>query len=822
MTDNKPELAAALRPIVSRVRTDATCVKRADGAQAWTREALTDERLLRHLNGGPARGVCPIKAGEAVTMLALLDLDSHKGETPWPAMVAEAERISAGLEAVGLRAIPFRSSGGRGIHLFMLWEQPQDAYSVRRLLGDVLASLGLRNGAKGVQAGEVEVFPKQDQVAADGFGNQFILPLAGASVPLEPIIGFEAMSREYVTSLDWPMSDPVPVVERPVREALPAASSVELATLRSALAAIPNDGPGLGYDEWRNVIFAIHCETAGSDEGLALAHEFSARSDKYDAGFLDARVWPYITARDGAITGRTVLAMAAEHGWQEDVSGLFDDVRPRAADGETPAPQRKVGIPEAKHLTTDQANAVRIVRRYGKRLLVAADKWHAWTGTHWAPLEGEVYRMAMQLSRLIHDEAAAWLAKPADSQEEREKNQGIAEALAKWAAKSEMKGAIEAALALARKMLTIPPEMVDADPDVLNCANGTVELRTGKLRPHNPDDYITKLAPVAYNPDAGAPAWLTVLQKVTMEEGEEHAPVAEFLQRWFGYCATGRTREQKFAVHHGGGSNGKSTIIDTVTRVLGGYAATAAPGLMVSAGRERHPTEIADLFGRRMVTAHETGDGGVLREDFIKQATGGDRIKARYMRADFFEFSPTHKLQLLTNYKPIIKGQDEGIWRRVMLVPYRARFGSADEVARGLATHAKTPEDIDRLEGESEGVLAWLVAGAVAWYRDGLNPPDAVLAASKDYQVEQDRLRQFVSESCELGVEHVSRLSDVYANYCEWAKSSGYHSLAKNRMLQELERVVPGFAKFDEFGEGQSAKRRRFVALRGLRLLDAL
>jgi hypothetical protein len=175
---------ATLAPIVERVRTDVTAVRKANGVQAWTREALTPARLAKHLNGGPARGVCPIKAGESTTRVAVLDLDSHGGETSWPDMCRVAAGIVDALALVGLYAQPFRSTGGRGLHLYMLWDTPQDARSVRLLLADVLAGCGLKPGVRGVGAGEVEIFPKQDSVPADGFGSQFILPLAGKSVPL--------------------------------------------------------------------------------------------------------------------------------------------------------------------------------------------------------------------------------------------------------------------------------------------------------------------------------------------------------------------------------------------------------------------------------------------------------------------------------------------------------------------------------------------------------------------------------------------------------------------------------------------------------------
>ncbi len=190
MTSPQAEaLAEALLPLARRVRRDVTAVKKSDGSR-WTSQPLTRERLAQHVNGGPPRGVCPIKAGESVTMVGLLDFDSHGGETGWAEMSVVVGRVVDVLELVhGMSPVLFRSSGGRGVHLYLLWDAPQDAYSVRVWLRGVLESVGLSSGTKGVKAGQVEVFPKQDEVSVDGFGNQAILPLAGKSVPLQLVRG---------------------------------------------------------------------------------------------------------------------------------------------------------------------------------------------------------------------------------------------------------------------------------------------------------------------------------------------------------------------------------------------------------------------------------------------------------------------------------------------------------------------------------------------------------------------------------------------------------------------------------------------------------
>ena len=514
----------------------------------------------------------------------------------------------------------------------------------------------------------------------------------------------------------------------------------------------------------------------------------------------------------------------------DEVIDEFEDVSTEpvvGADAGAVANRSRNGnvIPEAQHLTTDQANARRIVDKFGKRLIVVAGQWYAWTGMRWERDEGEVYRCACMLSKIIIAEAEAWLAKPTNSEEEAKLNKAVADALRKWAKKSEMKSTIDAAVGLAKKMLAVDEDQIDSNPWLLNCTNGTVDLRTGELKPHDPADLITKLVPVAYNPAVRSKVWEDVVAQVTLEEELTTRPLARFLQRWFGYCATGSTREQVFVVHYGNGSNGKSTILDTITEVLGDYASTAAPGLLVGGSSDRHPTEIADLFGRRMVTAHETGEGGYLKEDTVKRLTGSDRIKARFMRADFFEFAPTHKLQLLTNYKPIIKGQDYGIWRRVLLVPYLARFGSAEEVAAGHAHFVKDTRIAERLKGELQGVLTWIVEGAREWFRDGLQPPDIVRAASKDYQAEQDRIRQFIEECCEIGDGFEVPLTDgmgggLYDAYRVWCGESGFHALSKIRFSQEVERAVPSVQKTTKKLPVGGGKRRDVVVFEGLRLIE--
>lgn len=336
----------------------------------------------------------------------------------------------------------------------------------------------------------------------------------------------------------------------------------------------------------------------------------------------------------------------------------------------------------------------------------------------------------------------------------------------------------------------------DKDSFLFNVQNGTLDLRTGELRQHGQMDLITRMAPVLYDPTAEAPRF----EQFLIEIMDGDADRAAFLQRWFGYCATGETSEQKMVLHIGPGANGKSTLLDAVGSVLGEYAGTAPPNLLTAPTSDRHPTEIADLAGRRLVTAHESDEGSTLREALLKQATGGDKLKARFMNQDFFEFSPTHKLQLLTNHKPTVRGQDYALWRRLLLIWYKVSFGSPADVVAGLAQRERDMTLSVKLGTERVGIFNWIVKGAVDWYKNGLNPPESVIEASTAYRVEQDRIMQFVADCCILDKDSFAPLNGpfgLYNSYMRWCRDNGYKSMAMSRFANEIERV-PGVSKLQQ------------------------
>lgn len=491
-------------------------------------------------------------------------------------------------------------------------------------------------------------------------------------------------------------------------------------------------------------------------------------------------------------------------------------------------------LPRALFECTDLANANRFVQRHRGGLLVCAGQWYAWTGTHWSVDEGETWRRAARLSEFIRADAKLVLDAAAampddDDGESGEDDAGHARGrgrpkkakgpkarmldrglkLMAWAERSEDKHRIDAAVGLAKRMLDVPPTMLDADPWALNCINGTVDLRTGMLRPHRREDYLSKLAGAPYVVGAVSERWERFLGDIVSTD------VAAYLQRWFGYCATGDVSEQIVAILWGRGGNGKSTVIDVVKAAMGGYAGTAAPGMLMASKGDRQSTGVADLMGQRLVIADESQRDAALDEEFVKFATGGSDIKARKLYADFAEFRPTHKFSLATNYRPQVRGQDFGIWRRLHLITFCAKYGTADEVAAGVAERVKDPGLRAALLADLSGVLGWVVRGAALWAKNGLNPPAEVAQAVKDYRSSQDRIAQFINEEGRVGANENTEVGVLYARYSAWCHENGERALSKRNLISEVERALPFFEKYEKtVREGEKNKFRTYI--RGL------
>jgi putative DNA primase/helicase len=341
-----------------------------------------------------------------------------------------------------------------------------------------------------------------------------------------------------------------------------------------------------------------------------------------------------------------------------------------------------------------------------------------------------------------------------------------------FAFQSEAAGRLVAMIGRAKSEPGVPilPAALNAEPWLLNCPNGTVDLRTGQLRPHRREDYLTALCPTPYDPAATCPTWLRFLNDIFPESGDageapDNADLIAYVHRFLGYALTGDTREQILVIFWGGGANGKTTLLNALRGTMGldYFTKLPATALMVARG-ERHPTELAGLFGRRLAVATETAEGARLNEALVKDLSGGDPLTVRRMREDFWSFLPTHKLVILTNHKPRITGRDHGIRRRLRLVPFTRRFAEQEQ----------DKELPGKLEAEATGILAWLVRGCLDWQAHGLPTPREVTEATAEYVANEDVLRTWLAECCVTGSGDFRRRgADLYANYKAWSDRSG-------------------------------------------------
>ena len=328
------------------------------------------------------------------------------------------------------------------------------------------------------------------------------------------------------------------------------------------------------------------------------------------------------------------------------------------------------------------------------------------------------------------------------------------------------------ALARSHERVSVRPSDLDRDPWKLNVENGTIDLRTGKLHTHDPADLITKLAPVAYDPSATCPEFEAFLDVVMAGD----ADLISFLQRAVGYTLTGDVREQVLFLLYGTGANGKTTFVTTMLSVLGDYGLQAEPELLVVRRGDVHPTGVADLVGSRLAVCAEVEQGRWLAEALTKQLTGGDRIKARRMHRDFFEFDATHKLYLAANHKPVIRGTDHAIWRRILLVPF----------AVTIPAHKQDRDLLDKLKEELPGILAWAVRGCLEWKKSGLAPPAAVKAATDAYREEMDTLADFIADRCTIAPGAKVKVGELRKAYEEWCEKTGEKPLGARLFGQLL------------------------------------
>ncbi|MDC0358165.1 phage/plasmid primase, P4 family [Oligoflexia bacterium] len=434
---------------------------------------------------------------------------------------------------------------------------------------------------------------------------------------------------------------------------------------------------------------------------------------------------------------------------------------------------KRISRPGERPLT-DLGNSERIIDYCSPDLLNCSEfnSWLAWDGTRYEKSEEKALEIAKKMPKKIYAEASKVAGK--------EKRQAFAD----HAVRSESYPKIKAALSLARSCpeVLIKSELLDADIYALNVANGTLDLKTGELRPHSREDLITKLCPTQFDDRATCERWITFQNEVSGGNKD----VIRFKQKILGYSLTGDVSERILVMLFGPGANGKSTEVEVVRHVLGDdYAQRTPADTLIKRQQQGIPNNIARLKGARFVTASETDEGSRFNESLIKDLTGNEKISARFLHGEFFDFRPQCKIFLSTNHKPIIKGSDKAIWDRIRVIPFSVT----------IPEERQDKHLLDKLKEEASGILTWMVAGCLAWQHEGLVTPDAVKNAVEGYRSDMDVIGRFLTESCRtvediptdeaLQVKVQSKV--LYGAYKKWCEQCGEYAISQKKLSLRLQ-----------------------------------
>lgn len=549
-----------------------------------------------------------------------------------------------------------------------------------------------------------------------------------------------------------------------------------LSDLQAALASNPATGkPWIDPDDRGTWVAVAHDLKCLGEPGFELWCAWSALSDKFDDGHDDPRhVWEH--CQGGRADYRAVFAKAQAGGW----------VNPKSAQAIAASTTAESRIDRSD---MGNVNLLASLTTGNIRYVPEGKHWLCWAGEQWTPDHaGEgVQAHAVQVAEHYVAQAAELRARAQsaslDATERKHLEQAAAN-LNKWAINCRNKPTVGNMLAMAKcdRRFTLSAARMDVDPWLFGVDNGVVDLRTGTLRATSRDEFVTRRAPVAFNPAATAPRWqrfiaeITAAPSTTAPDGFEYRPeLAHYLQKALGYTLTGSTREQKMFIAVGEGSNGKSVLLDTVLWLLGDYGQPVAPDALMANGRdvdaERATPFKFKLAGARAAISCESKDGQHLDVAMVKQHTGGGMMTARNLHAPALTFAITHKLWLMTNHRPAIDHLDAALRGRLHIIPFDMRWNRPGEIDIDPHKPNGDPVLVDTLKAEAEGVLAWLVAGALAYQREGLTPPADVTRMTREYFEEQDPFSRWLA-TCEVcDIKQGTLAATLFTDYRQWCES---------------------------------------------------
>jgi putative DNA primase/helicase len=467
--------------------------------------------------------------------------------------------------------------------------------------------------------------------------------------------------------------------------------------------------------------------------------------------------------------------------------------------------------PDLVRETSEDQLAIDLAVENEKRLRYVGqwDQWMYWTGTKWESDHNlRVYTRARKMLRRIARDIAERLRQereqliPADlTADEVEKRKSLAYGDSRKQVKFLLTAnKIHSVVSISRSDPLLVSSVADWDsnPWLLNTPGGTVDLRNGTMKKHDPSDFITRQTSVA--PEEGKPKrWLAFLTQIMRHDMQ----MVRYIQKIFGYCLVGDTREHQMYFGYGTGANGKGVMLNTMRNIMGDYGVEATIETFIINDSARHPTELADLRGARLVTCGETDDGQRWAEARIKMLTGGDPVKARFMRQDFFQYIPQFKLFLAGNHKPRLSNVDEAIERRLRLIPFTYTVPRAE----------RDTSLSEKIKAEWPQILQWAIEGCMLWQSEGLEPPEAVADATRGYMSQEDSITAWITEHCAFDPKGFTYTKDLFDSWREWCIANGEQAGTKRTLGRHLEDREPVLRI-------SKARRQEGFGFAGIRLLD--
>ena len=513
-------------------------------------------------------------------------------------------------------------------------------------------------------------------------------------------------------------------------------SEAEVARLRSALEHVSADCP---RDKWRDHLFAIHATGWECSEELARDWSMTAPQLWSDEAF--AGIWQSANAsRPGGRTIASIYYVAKRNGW-------IDPIAPTQAD-----------------TLGDVANGRRFAARYRHTLIYdrASKLWREYDNGIWRPCDtGQHVAAAKAVAdEIVSETVAAFQADPSDKA-----RAALNQAVRVHRSSQRVEAMIQMAAA-EPGMSVADPSAFDANPYLLGVEGGAIDLRTGRLLPPSPAHRISKCVGVRYDPAASCPRFDQFLSDILETEGE-----VGFVQRFAGYTLTGSVDEEAFLFMQGAGANGKSVLANILSGVLGDYAVTVGAELLAVTKNESEANRFkVRLRGVRMAMVNEVGQNDTFNDQRVKEIVSREAIPARHLYGEAFDFTPSHKIWIRGNHRPAVLDSGDGMWRRLILLVFGRQFDPDERV-----------RDLDRqlLNEEGSGILNWLIAGCLAWQRDGLGIPASIQRETAQYRDDTDVLGDWITTECEVQPGLRGNLATLYESYARSCASAGIRARSK-------------------------------------------